>query len=284
MKFFYSKVLVIFLFLGCRPSDTSAVTYNKMSDGYFTSVHVLTVNPQEHLIVPVKASEEAGKETVATLAHRNQAIAAINGGFYKKNGSPAGALKIHNQWHSIPTHPKGAVGRGAVGWSDENHQVIFDRILTHNSLQESLANNQIEVIPMSTPPYTTSKMWGALPHIVGGTPVLVRNGHLIEDFEAEQTLKSFLNNKHARTAVGIKENGNWVFVVVDGSFKGLFGGMTIRELAKFMLDLGCIEALNLCGGRSSTMVVEGKVINDPYGKIAEDGKNVNAVSDAILIF
>ena len=51
-----------------------------------------------------------------------------------------------------------------------------------------------------------------------------------------------------------------------------------------MLDLGCIEALNLDGGGSSTMVVEGKVINEPSGKIEEDGKWVEAVSDAILIF
>lgn len=51
-----------------------------------------------------------------------------------------------------------------------------------------------------------------------------------------------------------------------------------------MLNLGCIEALNLDGGGSSTMVVEGIVINDPCGELKEDGKQVEAVSDAILIF
>jgi len=60
--------------------------------------------------------------------------------------------------------------------------------------------------------------------------------------------------------------------------------MTIKELAELMLDLGSIEALNLDGGGSSTMVVNGIVINDPCGELREDGKQVEAVSDAILIF
>ena len=60
--------------------------------------------------------------------------------------------------------------------------------------------------------------------------------------------------------------------------------MTIKELAEFMLELGCIEALNLDGGGSSTMVLDEIVINEPCGKIQENGKQVEAVSDAILIF
>ncbi|MCX6990044.1 MAG: phosphodiester glycosidase family protein [Chlamydiae bacterium] len=60
-----------------------------------------------------------------------------------------------------------------------------------------------------------------------------------------------------------------MFAVVDSGFTGLFGGMTIKELAYLMLDLGCTEALNLDGGGSSTMLVEGSVMNEPHGKILE---------------
>lgn len=52
-------------------------------------------------------------------------------------------------------------------------------------------------------------------HIVGGTPILVSQGNLIEDFALEMTLHSFLVKCFPRTAVGIKENGDWVFVVVE---------------------------------------------------------------------
>jgi exopolysaccharide biosynthesis protein len=72
--------------------------------------------------------------------------------------------------------------------------------------------------------------------------------------------------------------------VVDCSFTGHFGGMMIKEISYLMLDQGCTKALNLDGGGSSTMLIEGSVVNQPHGKILEDGKYVEAVSDAILIF
>lgn len=216
---------------------------------------------------------------LSILANRQGAIAAINGGFWTLDGRPAGALKINHQWIGTPSKP-----RGAIGWSTNNHQVLIDRILTKPSCKDCPFENKINVIPMSTPSYTTPEEWNEMEHIVGGTPLLVQNGKLIEDFSLEQTLESFIINRHPRTAVGINQNGDWIFVVVDGSFHGIFGGMTIRELSQLMLNLGCIAALNLDGGGSSTMVIEGSVINEPCGKIKEDGKYVEAVSDAILIF
>jgi exopolysaccharide biosynthesis protein len=280
IKAFCSKIIFVLLLIICVPSNINAFSYEYFSNGYCTSVHVLIVNPNEHTILPVKASgEKICRETVSTLANSHGAIAAINGGFWKLNGNPAGALKINHQWFATPIKP-----RGAIGWSNANKKVLIDRILTNYSLFDVSFNSQIEVIPVSIPPYTTPEEWNELEHIVGGTPVLIRNGNLIEDFSPELTLESFLINKHPRTAVGIKDNGDWVFVVVDGCFKGLFGGMTMKELSQMMLDLGCIEALNLDGGGSSTMVIEGRVINEPCGKIEENGKYVEAVSDVIVIF
>ena len=270
----------IFLFIVCYPFRATALSYEHISEGYFTSIHVLTVSPSEHTIIPVKSMEgEVNRETVSSLAKRYNAYAAINGGFWKLDGRPAGALKIDGQWLGTPIKP-----RGAIGWSTINHKALIDRILTDYSITECPPEYQVSVIPASTPSYTSPEEWEQLEHVVGGAPVLVQNGHLIEDFSSEQTLESFLVQRHPRTAVGIKGNGDWIFVVVDGRFYELFGGMTMNELARLMLDLGCIEALNLDGGGSSTMVIEGKVVNDPCGEIEEDGKRVTAVSDAILIF
>ena len=163
-------------------------------------------------------------------------------------------------------------------------QVLIDQVLTNYSLKECEDPSKIEVIPVSNPPHTSLEDWKGIEHIVGGTPVLVTGSSLIEDYTSEQTLESFLIHKHPRTAVGIRENGEWVFVVVDGRFNGFLGGMTIAEMANLMLELRCVEALNLDGGGSSTMVIEGTAINEPCGEIQEEGKLVEAVSDAILIF
>lgn len=130
---------------------------------------------------------------------------------------------------------------------------------------------------------TSSDEWASLDYIVGGTPLLLYNNVRIVDYASEQTLSTFLSNRHARTAVGILPNGNWMFVVVDKT--NFFNGMTIDELSELMERLGCIHALNLDGGGSSTMVCEGIIKNSPHGDEDEGaGKNtVRRVSDAIVV-
>lgn len=276
----FIKTLVLFAPIFCIPSDVISFSYEHFFDGYFNSIHVLIVNPKEHAILPVKAKGESVKrETVVTLANRYGAIAAINGGFWKLNGNPAGILKIAHHWYGTPVKP-----RGAIGWANNGETVIIDRVLTNYDLNNCSDESLIEVFPVSEPPCTTSEQWKEMEHIIGGTPVLISRGNLIEDYSSEQTIESFLTKRHPRTAVGIKSSGDWVFVVVDGRFYGFLGGMTIKELADFMLQLGCIEALNLDGGGSSTLVVDGIVINEPCGTLKENNKQVEAVSDAILVF
>jgi exopolysaccharide biosynthesis protein len=55
-------------------------------------------------------------------------------------------------------------------------------------------------------------------------------------------------------------------------------GMTLPETAELMRELGALDALNLDGGGSSTMVVEGQVVNRP-----SDGRE-RSVSNALLLF
>lgn len=130
---------------------------------------------------------------------------------------------------------------------------------------------------------TSPDEWESLDYIIGGTPILLHHSARIKDFESEQTIPTFLSNRHSRTAVGILPNGNWIFVVVDKT--GLFDGMTMYELADLMARLGCVHALNLDGGGSSTMVCEGTIKNSPHGDEDEgQGQNtVRRVSDAIVV-
>lgn len=254
----------LFTFLILLSNSLWGLTHVEYSKGFFTRIHVLIVNPNEHEIVPVKAKE---RETVLSLASEHNALAAINGGFWKVDGTPAGALKIDNHWIGFPSKP-----RGAVGWSDKGRRVLFDRIMTY----------QKQVV--SETGFTSYEEWNQLENIVGGTPLLIQNGVIIDDYIPEKVQTSFIDKRHPRTAVGLLANGDWVFVVVDGRYFGFFGGMTLNELAQFMLELHCVQAVNLDGGKSSTMVLENKVINRPVGKIREEGKTVEKVSDAILIY
>lgn len=276
---YYIRLALLFFFFLTLTHDVLGYTYEYYSNGLFTYIHVLIVDPNEHSISACKAKNlTAARETVKEMSQKEGAVAAINGGFWKLNGRPAGILKVQGSWYATPDKP-----RGAIGWTQNGRRVAIDRLLTNYSLEECWSESQLEVIPASNPPWTSASDWSDFENIVGGTPVLIKNGFLVEDSSAEQVLESFLTNRHPRTAIGIRPSGEWVFVVVDGRFYGYGGGMTISELADFMLYLGCTEALNLDGGGSSTMVLEGSVINEPCGEILEDDKYVQEVSDAILI-
>ena len=257
----------------CSSIFASNISYRSEQIDFFTTAHILEVDPRYFDMKVARAHLKNGisRETVLCMAKEHGAIAGVNGGFWKTDGKPAGILKILDKWHSVAVKK-----RGAIGWKDGENLPIFDQVLN--------SNEEKDPVPQSTPPYTSKEDWKKMDYIVGGTPILVRNGTIIKDFSLEDTLINFLIKKHSRTAVGITKNGNWLFVVIDGRLYDLVGGMKMKTLAKYMLDLGCIEALNLDGGSSSTIVYENLVVNSPHGNISEAGKNVTAVSDAILIF
>jgi exopolysaccharide biosynthesis protein len=114
--------------------------------------------------------------------------------------------------------------------------------------------------------------------ILGGGPRLLQAGKLVET-EAASYAASFYKLRHPRTALGWRADGQFVLVTVDGRQPQQSVGMTIPELAALMQELGCVEALNLDGGGSTTMVIQNKVVNSP-----SDATGERAVSDALLLF
>lgn len=59
-----------------------------------------------------------------------------------------------------------------------------------------------------------------------------------------------------RTSVGVKSDGTMVFYAVDGRQSGYSGGLTERDLAEEMVRQGCVWAVNLDGGGSTTFSVQ----------------------------
>lgn len=77
------------------------------------------------------------------------------------------------------------------------------------------------------------------------------------------------NDLDPRTAVGLSKNGRWLYlVVVDGRQPFYSEGATFAELADLLIEAGAYTAMNLDGGGSSTMVIEGAdgevvILNSP---------------------
>ena len=102
--------------------------------------------------------------------------------------------------------------------------------------------------------------WDNVNHIISGGPYLVKNGEIFIDM-TEQKLGA-IGGKNPRTAIGYTADGNLIMVAVDGR-EGASVGMTLRELAGFLQSVGCVNAMNLDGGGSTVMYVNGKVVNMP---------------------
>ena len=105
--------------------------------------------------------------------------------------------------------------------------------------------------------------WDNVKHIISGGPYLVKNGEVFVDM-TEQKLGA-IGGKNPRTAIGYTQDGNFIMVAVDGR-EGASVGLTLKELAWFMKSIDCINAMNLDGGGSTVMYVNGRVVNMPKVK------------------
>ncbi len=252
-------------------------------------IHLLEVDPDEYQLISVRAQNDSEREEVSSLVKKHGALAGINGGFFHltKEGvaRPAGVLKVDNQWLGFAKLP-----RGAIGWDTKNGNVLVDRIVTKRI--EKNAASTAEVLPQLETSNFSKKTWQEFPYIVGGIPVLLKNGKAITNHSVEKTINSFLDERHARTAICVKENHHWVLMVSAHTKEAYrqytdkaVEGLTIPELTQFLQELGCVNAINLDGGGSSTLVIDGNVMNTPAGDMDELFHlfHERPVSDAILV-
>lgn len=94
---------------------------------------------------------------------------------------------------------------------------------------------------------------------IGGGPVLLQNGQIkITNNEERKFAGNAINDKHPRTAMGYTKDNKLIILVVQGRSPGIAEGATLVQEAKILQDLGCWEALNLDGGGSSCLLVNGK--------------------------
>ena len=114
---------------------------------------------------------------------------------------------------------------------------------------------------------------------VSGAPQIIKNGRIKIDLKGEGLPESFSTTKHPRTAIGYNKQKTKLYLfAVDGRQEGYSMGMSLRELAKFMLDWGVYEGINLDGGGSTTMYVRGELVNRP-----SDSSGERKVSNAIIL-
>jgi hypothetical protein len=89
---------------------------------------------------------------------------------------------------------------------------------------------------------------------VSGGPGLIRNGKLYVDLKDENFRKTWTSSSiHARTALGVTRNNHLILATIEGPH-------TLWDVAKMLQRLGCVDAMNLDGGGSTTMVINGNIV------------------------
>ena len=104
-----------------------------------------------------------------------------------------------------------------------------------------------EAVTLTT---TVTAGWEAMQQAVGGREWVVRDGVVRSRRTRPAPTRSI-----PRSAVGLTADGRLILATVDGRETGVSEGVRLTELAELMLERGAVQAINLDGGGSSTLVV-----------------------------
>lgn len=118
-------------------------------------------------------------------------------------------------------------------------------------------------------PYTTSPK--NIVNLISGGPRLLKHGRVYVSKHEERFKMDIAKGRAARTAIGLTKDRRLLLVTVDGRPRrkklrqknNVSIGASLEELSNLMISLGAVEAMNLDGGSSSTMVIKGRCVNSP---------------------
>jgi len=233
------------------------------------SVQALQLDPKRvRLETGVAGNVSPARETVESIARRRGALAAINAGFFAlADGKPVALLKSAGALLGRTRR-----SRGAVALSDRRGRprLLFDRVTVEGATDDAKAYR--------TRLGTKPKDWAGARDAVSGAGLLMLDGREFHEWTDEGLAAGFDTTRHPRTVIGVDGGGAVWLITVDGRQPALSLGMSFIELQGLARRLGLRSALNLDGGGSTTMVVQGTIVNHP-----SDATGPRQVSDAILV-
>ena len=198
------------------------------------------------------------------MAKEQHAVAAVNGSFFDMDRHfPVLFLRIDGE-------DLGQTTQEETKLQSENYRF------------GTLAVTQDSVYILKTDTVSQWEEGLPYPNMMTARPLLIYEGEMLplqKDF-------GFVNDRHNRTAVGIRADGTVLLVVVDGRAP-MAAGMSLQELQQVMWWLGCRDALNLDGGGSATFYADLRgnhgVLNYPSDNGRFDHEGERTVSNAVLV-
>ena len=218
------------------------------------------------------SDDEDGIETPQDMAKKTGAVIVMNGGYFSRGQYPVshvGLLKSKNKLIEpasgsvIRDNIRYNINRGALGIMSDNTVDIGWASTINDSI--FYWNYPINNRPGSPGlvNYNNAHYWSVVEAMHAG-PVLINKGVQMVTTEEEIFFNTPVDGVQPRSAVGFKKNGDVIFMVVDGRQVDS-RGVYLKELAMLMAQFDCEEALNLDGGGSSALIINGKLVNKPIG-------------------
>ena len=201
----------------------------------------------------------------------------INGGYFRMDLNPAkhvGILKVDGELiHSATTSVlrgeqrfylhRAALGIDSTG--DMDVEWVSSEGDTIYKWEKGIEN--LPGAPGAKRDTSFRSIWTSR-DILGAGPLLIREGKIMIPVNEEVFFGTSIPEIHPRTAAGITHNGELILLLVDGR-QLISRGVNLNELAMILHDLGAHEAINLDGGGSSALVVNGSLLNRPAGATTE---------------
>ncbi len=181
-------------------------------------------------------------ETTSQICKSNSAVAGINAGGFLDRG-----------WTGT--------GGAPIGFIVHDGKVVYNQIKNENAKQQTVAFTKEGMLIVGKHSMAQLKKLGIQEGVSFGPPLIVNGKPTITSGDGGWGIAP-------RTAIGQKEDGEVLLLVIDGrSLESL--GATLRDVQDILLDYGAVNAANLDGGSSTTMYYNGKVINKPSDKLGE---------------
>ena len=233
---------------------------------------VIIPNRKQNEVKILVSNDQDGLDTPEDFAIKSNANVVINGGYFSRSKDPVhhvGLLKTNNQLIEpasstvLRENIRYNVTRGAIGIYD-NGNIDIGWASTKN---DSIFQWRVPVDNRPGKPgilnYKNAKIWNVA-HAMHAGPILIADSELHVTSEEEVFFNTPVDGVQPRSAIGYNNNGDVIMMVVDGRQVDS-RGVYLKELALLMSQFKCIEALNLDGGGSSALYVDGNLINRPIG-------------------
>ncbi|HXV85384.1 MAG TPA: phosphodiester glycosidase family protein [Gemmatimonadales bacterium] len=240
--------------------------------------YVLIDDSGSEIETEVRVSDDSldRRETVSSFGRDPGACVAVNGGYFSMERTPAvhaGLLVVDGRVVAPATatvtrdslsYP---AARAAIGWTAGGVQIRWastrgDTVVAWDAPPANRPGH-----PAPPLEWARAARW-PVTHALAAGPALVVNGDLRVTADEEVFFGSSIPAVHPRTAAGRTATGELIWMVVDGR-QPQSRGVSLEELARLMRSAGAVEALNLDGGGSSALVVNGVLLNRPAGGTLE---------------